>query len=112
MFWLKPLLVLIHPHPFLPLFFFSVHRMADEEAQFGNESPDVDGLEDLPEPSKKKGKGGKTKEVNNARGIPESIYIKMGYDTPPEETKQQRNNRLQAIHRYWAIRWYKYKSIP
>src|SRR3954469_24468574 len=36
----------------------------------------------------------------------------MGYDTPPEETKQQRKNRLQTIHRYWAIRWYKYKSIP
>ena len=77
-------------------------------------SPDVDALKDQPEPSKKKGKGkgGKTKEVNNARGIPESIRIKMGYDTPPEEAKQERKNRLQRIHRYWAIRWYKYKSIP
>ena len=62
--------------------------MADEEDQFGNESLVVDGLEDLPEPSKNKGKGGKTKEVNNARGIPEAIRKKMGYDTPPEETKQ------------------------
>ena len=58
--------------------------MSGEEAQFGNESLVVDGLEDLPEPSKKKGKGGKVKEVNNARGIPEEICKKMGYDTPPE----------------------------
>src|SRR3954470_6297000 len=36
----------------------------------------------------------------------------MSYDTPPEETKQERKNRLQRIRRYWAIRWYKYKSIP
>src|SRR3954467_700159 len=36
----------------------------------------------------------------------------MGYDTPPEETKQERKNRLQGIRRYWVIRWYKYKSIP
>src|SRR3954465_3138216 len=25
---------------------------------------------------------------------------------------QERKNRLKRIHRYWAIRWYKYKSIP
>src|SRR4051812_36476411 len=86
--------------------------MEDEEAQFGNESPIVDGLENIPEPPKKKGEGGKTKEVNYARGIPESIRLKLGYDTPPEETWQQRKNRLQMIRRYWAIRWYKYKSIP
>src|SRR4051812_13544948 len=87
--------------------------MSAEEAQFGTESPDGASLVDIPEPSKKKGKGkgGKMKTVNNARGIPESIRIKMGYDMPPEETKKQRKNRLQGIRLYWAIRWYKYKSI-
>src|ERR1041384_4237543 len=54
-------------------------------AAMGNESPIVEGLENYPEPRKQKGKGGKTKEVNNARGIPEAIRLKMGYDTPPEE---------------------------
>src|SRR3954470_16114009 len=49
---------------------------------------------------------------HNARGIPESIRIKLGYDTPPNETKDLRKNRLQNIRRYWAVRWYKYKSIP
>src|SRR4051812_42449766 len=83
-------LVLIHPYPLFPPFLLSLfHRMSAEEEQFGTESPDDNALVDIPEPSKKKkGKGGKTKEVNNARGIPESVRIKMGYDTPPEETKQ------------------------
>ena len=47
--------------------------MSAEEEIFGTESPDVNALVDIPEPSKKKGKGkgGKTKTVNNARGIPE-----------------------------------------
>src|SRR4051812_5906129 len=31
---------------------------------------------------------------------------------PPGETKDQRKIRLQNIRRYWAVRWYKYKSIP
>ena len=78
----------------------------------GNESPIVEGLENYPEPPKQKDKGGKTKEVNNARGIPEAIRLRMGYDTPPEETDHDRKIRLQRIRRYWAIRWYKYKSIP
>ena len=101
--------ILCFPHSF-----FFVHRMSAEEAQFGTESRDDAALVDIPEPSKKKGKGkgGKTKVVNNARGIPETIRKKMGYDTPSEEMKQQRKNRLQGIRRYWAIRWYKYKSIP
>src|SRR4051812_19340113 len=88
--------------------------MSDEEAQFGTESPDARDLVDIPEPSRKKGKGkgGKTKGVNNARGIPESVRKRLGYDTPPEENFQQRKNRLQGIRRYWAVRWYKYKSIP
>src|ERR1043165_5278886 len=109
------MLVLIHPYPLFPLSFFCVHRISAKEAQFGTESPDDAALVDIPEPSKKKkgkGKGGKTKEVNNARGIPESIRIKMGYDTPPEETFHDRKMRLQRIRRYWAVRWYKFKSIP
>src|ERR1041385_4485042 len=52
------------------------------------------------------------KEKNNARGIPESIRKQLGYDTPPEEIKDQRKILLQGIRRYWAIRWYKFKSIP
>src|SRR3954470_2388785 len=86
--------------------------MSDQEAAMGNESPIVEGLENYPEPPKPKGKGVKTKEVNNARGIPEAIRLKMGYDTPPEESDHDRKIRLQRIRRYWAIRWYKYKSIP
>src|SRR4051812_1569098 len=78
---------------------------------FGNESPNLDNLNEA-ERSKPKKKGGRTKETNNARGIPESIRIQLGYDTPPEETKDQRKNRLQNIRIYWAVRWYKYKSIP
>ena len=64
--------------------------MSAEEELFGTESPDANALVDIPEPSKKKGKGkgGKTKTVNNARGIPESVHIRLGYDTPPEETFQ------------------------
>src|SRR3954467_7634536 len=81
------------------------------ELPFGNESPNLDNLNEA-ERSKPKKKGGRTKETNNARGIPESIRIKLGYDTPPNETKDQRKNRLQNIRRYWAVRWYKYKSIP
>src|SRR3954470_7664068 len=64
--------------------------MSDQEAAMGNESPIVEGLENYPEPLKQKGKGGKTKEVNNARGIPEAIRLKMGYDTPPEESDHDR----------------------
>ena len=79
--------------------------MSDEEAAFGDESPIVDGLENIPDPPRQKGKGGKTKEVNNARGIPESIREKMGYDTPPGESDHLRKIRLQMIRRYWAIRW-------
>ena len=88
--------------------------MSDEEAKFGTESPDSNDLVDVPGPSQKKGKGkgGKPKGENNARGIPESVRKRLGYNTPPEETFQQRKNRLQGIRRYWAVRWYKYKSIP
>src|SRR3954471_17458877 len=81
------------------------------ELPFRNESPNLDNLNEA-ERSKPKKKGGRTKETNNARGIPESIRIQLDYDTPPEETKDQRKNRLQNIRRYWAVRWYKYKSIP
>ena len=72
--------------------------MSAEEEMFGTESPDANALVDILEPSKKKGKGkgkgGKKKTVNSARGIPESVRIRLGYDTPPEETFQQRKNRL------------------
>ena len=95
-----------------PLSFCSFHMMSDEEAAFGDEAPIVDGVQSLPEPTWQKGKGGKVKEVNNAHGIPKAIHKKMGNDTPPDETDQQRKVRLQKIRRYWAIRWYKYKSIP
>ena len=76
--------------------------MSVEEEQFGTESPDANALIDIPEPSKKKGKGkgGKTKTINNACGIPEFVRIRLGYDTPPEETTQQRRTRLQGIRRY------------
>ena len=76
--------------------------MSAEEGKFGTESPDANPLLDILEPSKKKvkGKGGKTKTVNNARGIPESVRIRLGYDTPPDETTQQRRTRLQGILRY------------
>ena len=89
------------------------HRMSDEEAQFGTESPDPNNLVDVPGPSQKKGtgKGGKPKGENNARAIPASVRRRLGYDTPPDETFQQRRNRLQSIRRYWAVRWYKYKSV-
>ena len=64
--------------------------MSAEEEQFGTESPDAKDLVDVPGTSKKKGKGKgrKTKTVNNARGIPESVRIRLGYDTPPDETTQ------------------------
>src|ERR1044071_7619561 len=112
LFWSKPLPVLIHPYSLFPLLCYSIHRMSGEEAAFGDESPIVDGLENLPDPPRQKGKGGKTKEVNNARGIPESIREKMGYDTPPGESDHMRKILLQKIRRYWEIWWYKYKSIP
>src|SRR4051812_259743 len=88
--------------------------MSDEEVNFGNESPDARDLVASAEPSRQRstGKGGKTKGINNAAAIPESVRKRLGYDTPPEETFQQRKNRLQSIRRYWAVRWYKYKSIP
>src|SRR4051812_14206343 len=88
--------------------------MSDEEVHFGTESPDARDLVASAEPSrqKSKGKGGKTKGVNNAAAIPESVRKRLGYDTPPEESFQQRKSRLQSIRRYWAVRWYKYKSIP
>ena len=94
--------------------FYLFHRMSDEEAKFGTESPDHNDLIDVPGPSQKKGtgKGGKPKGENNARAIPDSVRKRLGYDTPPDETFQQRKNRLQSIRRYWAVRWYKYKSIP
>ena len=80
---------------------------------YGDESPILDNLqaEEVEQEAPKK-KGGRTKEKNNARGIPEAIRIRFGYDTPDEETDQQRKIRLQGIRRYWAIRWYKYKSVP
>src|SRR3954462_1744883 len=92
-------LVLILQSSLFPLFLqFSVHRMSDEEAHFGTESPDARDLVASAEPSiqKRKGKGGKTKGVNNAAAIPESVCTRLGYDTPPEETFQQRKNKLQS----------------
>src|SRR4051812_18041949 len=78
---------------------------------FRNESPILDHINEAEQAAPKK-KGGRTKETNNARGIPESIRIELGYDTPPGEIRDQRKIRLQNIRRYWAVRWYKYKSIP
>src|SRR3954470_17577542 len=98
-------LVLILQSSLFPLFLqFSVHMMSDEEAHFGTESPDARDLVASAEPSRKKGKGkgGKTKGVNNAAGIPESVRKRLGYDTPPEENFQKRKNRLQSIQRYWV----------
>ena len=85
--------------------------MSADKAEFGDESPMIDGLQDDAKHGAPKKKGRKVKEVNNARRIPEAIRKKLGYDTPPEQTSHQRKIRLQKIRRYRAIRWYKYKSI-
>src|SRR4051812_45017159 len=88
-----------------------LHRIS-ADLGYGDESSVLDNLQDDVEEQKvQKRKGGRTKEKNNARGIPEAIRIKLGYDTPDEETKDQRKIILQRIHRYWAIQWYKYKSV-
>src|SRR3954463_1693321 len=62
----------------------------EEEALFGNESPVLDDLKDDVEPNSPKKRGGRTKEKNNARGIPLTVRIKLGYDTPDEEIDHQR----------------------
>ena len=94
---------------FFPRYLLLFHRMS-EDLGFGDESPVLDHLNEAEHVAPKR-KGGRTKETNNARGIPESIQIELGYDTPPEETKDQCKIHLQNIRRYWAIRWYIYKSI-
>src|SRR3954464_5343295 len=99
-FWLKLFWCSSIPTLCFPSFLHAFHRMVSaEEEQFGTESPDDALLVDVPEQPKKKGKGGKTKTVNNARGIPASVHRRLGYDTPPEETKQQHKKRLQGIRR-------------
>src|SRR4051812_33977592 len=90
----------------------SFHRMSANQ-EYGNESPVLDNLEadeeDIVAPKKK---GGHTKETKNARGIPKDVRERFGYNTPNEETTHGRKIRLQGIRRGWAIRWYKYKSVP
>src|SRR3954465_3553741 len=65
-----------------PLLF---HRMSGE-FPFGNESPNLDNLNEA-ERSKPKKKGGRTKETNNARGIPESIRIQLVMTHRPKRQK-------------------------
>lgn len=72
-----------------------LHRMS-ADLGFGDESPVLDHLNEA-EQKAPRSKGGRTKEKNNARGIPEAIRKKLGYDTPDEETKDQQNIRLQGI---------------
>ena len=72
---------------------------------FGNESPVIN--DDAPavvEQVAPKRKGGRTKERNNARGIPQTVIDRMGFEMPEEETPRERKIRLQGIRRYWAVR--------
>src|SRR4051812_47061561 len=79
-----------------PSLLLVVHRMSAEEV-YGDESPVLDNLQvDMDQEAPKK-KGGRTKEKKNACGIPEAIRNNFGYDTPAEETKQERKIKLQGI---------------
>src|SRR4051812_40293027 len=87
--------------------------MMSTDLKFGNESPVLDDApaEEVEQVAPTR-KGGRTKERNNAEGIPEEVVKRLGFVTLDEETDQQRKIRLQGICRYWAIRLYKYKSVP
>ena len=61
--------------------------MSTDEEVYGTEPPVLDNLQEEVEPDSPKKRGGRTKENNNARGIPKAIRKKLGYDTPAEETK-------------------------
>lgn len=80
---------------------------------FGNESPVLDDVAqaEVEQPVQKK-KGGRTKQRNNAHGIPQAVIDRLGFATPEHETAHERKIRLQGIRCYWAIRWYKYKRVP
>src|ERR1041385_1502942 len=86
---------------FFPRHLFLFHRMS-ADLGFGDESSVLDHLNEAEQVAPKR-KGGRTKETSNARCIPEFIRIELGYDTPPEETKDQCKIRLQNIRRYWAV---------
>ena len=90
------------PIPF-PSLLLSFHRMS-EDLGFGDESPVLDNLqageEEIVAPKRKRGR---TKETNNARGIPKDVRDRLGFDTPHEESDHARKIRLQGIRCYWAI---------
>ena len=96
--------------PSRPMF---IHRMSDS---FGLDSPveqdQFQGRMKAVATTPVKRKGGRAKEKDLARGIPQSVIDKFNLATPEHETEQQRKRRIQVIRRYWAIRWYKFKSVP
>ena len=59
-----------------------------------------------------KRKGGRTKEKDLARGIPQAVIDKFNLMMPEHETEHRRKHRIQVIRTYWAIRWYKFRSVP
>lgn len=83
--------------------------------EFGNESPVLD-QDPAPQShvaqTPRKRKGGRSKEKNLTRGIPQVVIDKFNLKTPEHETDQQRKRRMQVARRYWAMRWYKFKYVP
>ena len=93
---------------FTPIFF---HKMFDS---FGNDSPmmQAQGHQMAAADTPVKRKGGRAEGKNLARGIPQSVIHKFNFSMPDHEIEQQRKRRIQVIQRYWAIRWYKFRSVP
>ena len=81
---------------------------------FGNDSPvmQAQGQPRATADTPVKRKGGRAKEKDLARGIPQVVIDKFNLSTPDHESEQQRKRHIQVIQRYWAIRWYKFKSVP
>ena len=80
---------------------------------FGNDSPvmQAQGYLRAAAETPVKHKGGRAKEKDLARGIPQSVIDKFNLSTLDHETEQQCKRRIQVIRRYWAIRWYKFRSV-
>ena len=86
---------------FVPIF---IHRMSDG---FRNDLPvmHAQGQPRATADTPAKRKGGRSKEKDLARGIPQSVIDKFNLSTPDHETEQQRKRCIQVIGRFWAIRW-------
>ena len=52
-------------------------------------------------------KGGRQRRGNTALDFPPGLYEQ--YKSDPEESYNQRKNRIQWIRRYWAEEWFKYR---